>query len=146
MQTASKIGLKINTNKTKVMELLKNRNNTDTRFLTFKKINEFRYLRHVLNTKNDWISEIGEIIIKAERASFSLKKFLSSNIFSNNIQSQVIYYSNKTYAYGCEALTITSITERKLKTFENKIWRTICRPVYDNKKTNNLTENCKKKW
>jgi len=27
--------------------------------------------------------------------------------------------------YGCEAWTITSVTERRLTTFENKIWRMI---------------------
>lgn len=31
--------------------------------------------------------------------------------------------------YECEAWTTTSTTERKLKTFENKIWRKICGPL-----------------
>jgi len=38
-----------------------------------------------------------------------------------------------TLAYGCEAWTTTSTTERRLRTFENKIWRVICGPVYDNR-------------
>jgi transcriptional regulator GlxA family with amidase domain len=28
--------------------------------------------------------------------------------------------------YGCEAWTTTSVTERRLTTLENKIWRMIC--------------------
>ncbi|XP_025425552.1 uncharacterized protein LOC112694330 [Sipha flava] len=31
----------------------------------------------------------------------------------------------------CEAWTTTSTTERRLRTFENRIWRTICGPIYD---------------
>lgn len=43
-QALNKIGLKINTDKTKVIELLDNEDNTDTGCLTFEKANEFRYL------------------------------------------------------------------------------------------------------
>jgi len=40
-----------------------------------------------------------------------------------------------TLTYGCEAWTTTSNTEKKLRTFENKIWRVICGPMYyDNEK------------
>jgi len=28
--------------------------------------------------------------------------------------------------YGCEAWTTTSVTEQRLTTFKNKIWRMIC--------------------
>jgi hypothetical protein len=34
--------------------------------------------------------------------------------------------------YGYEAWTTTSTTERRLRIFENRIWRTICGPTYDN--------------
>ena len=36
-----------------------------------------------------------------------------------------------TLTYGCEAWTTTKQTERRLRTFENKIWRRICGPIYD---------------
>lgn len=49
-QAASKIGLKINTNKTNVMKLLENGDNTDTGSLTFEKVNEFQYLGAVLKS------------------------------------------------------------------------------------------------
>lgn len=37
-----------------------------------------------------------------------------------------------TLTCGCEMWTTTSNTERRLRTFENKMWRIICGPVYDN--------------
>ena len=44
-QAASKIGLKVNMDKTKIMELLgKEEDNTDTGSLGFEKVSEFRYL------------------------------------------------------------------------------------------------------
>jgi len=33
--------------------------------------------------------------------------------------------------YGCEAWITTTATERRLRTFKNKIWRKICGPVFD---------------
>jgi len=36
-----------------------------------------------------------------------------------------------TITYGCEAWTTTSTTERKLRTFNNKVWRKICGPLLD---------------
>jgi len=38
-------------------------------------------------------------------------------------------------SYGCKAWTITNTTERRLRTFEKRIWRTICGPVYDTENT-----------
>lgn len=38
------------------------------------------------------------------------------------------------FKYSCEAWTTTSITERKLKAFENKIWIIINGPIYESKK------------
>lgn len=38
-----------------------------------------------------------------------------------------------TLTYGCGTWTTTSNTERRLRTFENKIWKKICGPVYDNR-------------
>jgi hypothetical protein len=36
-----------------------------------------------------------------------------------------------TLTYGCEAWTKTKQTEKRLRTFENKIWRRICDSIYD---------------
>ncbi|KAF0762399.1 Reverse transcriptase domain-containing protein [Aphis craccivora] len=98
------------------MELLGEEDNTDTRSLAFEK-------------------EIGVRIIKAERATFALNKFLKSKVFSKKTKAR-IYTAiiRPTLTYGCEAWATTINTERKLRTFENKIWRVICGPMYDNEK------------
>ncbi|KAL4126110.1 hypothetical protein QTP88_010339 [Uroleucon formosanum] len=84
---------------------------------------------------NDWAREIGVRLVKAERAAFALNKFLQSKVFSKKTKAR-LYTAiiRPILTYGCEAWTTTSNTERKLRTFENKIWRVICGPVYDNEK------------
>ncbi|KAL4132173.1 hypothetical protein QTP88_009380 [Uroleucon formosanum] len=113
-RAASKIGLKINMDKTKIMELLgEEEDNSDTGSL----------------------GEIGVRLVKAERAAFALNKFLKSKVFSKKTKAR-LYTAiiRPILTYGCEAWTTTSNTEKKLRTFENKISRVICGPVYDNEK------------
>jgi len=109
-------------NKTKIMELL-------------GEVNEFRYLGTVLSKNNDWAREIGVRIIKAERAAFALNKFLKLKVFSKKTKARIYTAIIRlTLTYGCKAWTTTINMERKLRTFENKTWRVICGPVYDNEK------------
>jgi len=121
-RATSKIGLKINMDKTKIMELIGEEDNTDTRSLAFEKVNEFRYLGTVLSKNNDWASEIDVRIIQAEGAALALNKFLKSKVFSKKTKARM-YTSiiRPTLTYGCEAWTTTSNTERKFRTFDNKI-------------------------
>jgi len=88
-----------------------------------------------LSKNNDWTREIGVRIVKAERTAFALNKFLKSKVFSKKTKARLCTaIIRPTLTYGCEAWTTTSNTERKLRTSENKIWRVICGPVYDNEK------------
>ena len=138
-QAAGKVGLKINKEKTKIMKLLENEENEentddDDEAVSYEKVNEFQYLGAMLSVRNDWSREIGIRITKAERAAFALNKFLKSKLFSK--KTKIRLYTTiirPTLTYGCEAWTTTSNTERRLRTFENKIWRIICGPVYDNR-------------
>jgi len=86
----------------------------------------------MLRAKNDWSKEIGVRISKAERAAFALNKFLKSKLVSKKTETR-LYTAiiRPTLTYGCEAWTTNSTTERRLRTFENRIWRTICGPTYD---------------
>jgi len=81
-QAATRIGLKINAENTKIMELLENGDNPHTESLRFKKVDEFRYLIATLRAKNDWSKEIGVRIIKTEIGAFPFSKFLKSKLFS----------------------------------------------------------------
>lgn len=64
-----KVGLKINTNKTKIMELI------DSGI-------EFKYLAVTLSTRNDWSKEININIYKAEKTFYALTNFLNSKMLS----------------------------------------------------------------
>ncbi|KAL4149146.1 hypothetical protein QTP88_003152 [Uroleucon formosanum] len=86
-QAASKIGLKINAEKTKVMKLLEDGDNPNAGSLTFEKVDEFRYLGAMLSAKNDLSKEIGVKIAKAESAAFALNKFFKSKLFSKKTKT-----------------------------------------------------------
>jgi hypothetical protein len=72
------------------------------------------------------------LIAKAERASFALSKFFKSKALSKKtklrLYTEII---RPTLTYGCKVWTTKSVTKRRLRTFENKIWRRICEPVRD---------------
>lgn len=43
---------------------------------------------------------------------------------------------SSTLTYGCEAWTMTKITEKKLRTSENSVWSIMCGPSFDEAKGN----------
>lgn len=73
-------------------------------------------------------------VAKAKKASFSLSKFLKSKVFSKKTKLR-LYTAIiiPTLTYGHEIWTTTRVTVRRLRTFENKIWRMILEPVRDTK-------------
>jgi sorting nexin-29 len=126
-----RIGLNINTDKTKLLELLSREILLDVmKTISYEKVEEFQYLGILLSTKNDWSREIGSRITKAERAFFTLLKFFKSKLFSKRTKTR-LYTSiiKPILTYGCEVWTTTSVTQRRLRTFENKVWRRICGPI-----------------
>lgn len=73
-------------------------------------------------------------VAKAEKASFSLSKFLKSKVFSKKTKLRLYTaITIPTLTYGYEIWTTTSVTVRRLRTFENIIWRMILEPVCDTK-------------
>jgi len=123
----------ISDDKTKIMELLESDEDPrDMEELMYEKVENFTYLGATLSTKNDRAKEIGILISKAEKTFFTLTKFFRSKCLSR--KTKVRLYTaivRPTLTYGCEAWTTTNQTERRLRTFENKIWRRICGPIYD---------------
>jgi len=121
---AGKVGLKINREKTKIMKLLENERNTDDddEDVGYEKVNEFQCLGAMLSVKNNWLREIGIRITKDERTAFALNKFLKSKLFSKKTKAR-LYTAiiRPTLTYGCETWTTTNNTERRLRSFENKI-------------------------
>jgi len=75
---AKKVGLLINVEKTKILEILDSDPPQNVfESIAFEKAEEFQYLGALLSTKNDWSREISARIAKAERASFALSNSLS---------------------------------------------------------------------
>jgi hypothetical protein len=67
-----KVGLTINTNKTKLMELIDSDiDPQQSKGLTFEKVEEFKYLGTTLSIKNDWSKEINIPINKAEQTFYA---------------------------------------------------------------------------
>jgi len=65
---AGRIGLQINTDKTKLMELLNiEMVSSAIEILSYEKVEVFQYLGVLLSTKNEWSREIGARITKAEK-------------------------------------------------------------------------------
>jgi hypothetical protein len=132
-KAAEKVGLTINTNKTKLMELKDSDiDPQQIEGLTFEKVEEFKYLGATLNIKNDCSKEINIRINKMEKTFYALLKFLNSKTLSRRSKMR-LYVSiiRPTLTYGCEAWTRTVTTERRLRILENRIWRKICGPVFD---------------
>ncbi|VVC24222.1 Hypothetical protein CINCED_3A017438 [Cinara cedri] len=68
---AKTIGLNLNDNKTKVMELLPDNNQVDNVVVqehTFEKVHQFTYPEASISSNNDWSIELNSRIIKAEKA------------------------------------------------------------------------------
>jgi len=66
------VGLTINTNKTKLMELIDSDIDPQQREgLTFEKVEAFKYLGATLSIKNDWSKEINIRINKAEKTLYA---------------------------------------------------------------------------
>jgi sorting nexin-29 len=132
-EAAKKIGLEINTEKTKIMELIESGEvPNEIEDLNYEKVSDFKYLGATLSTKNDWSKEISIRINKAQKASYALTKFLTSKMLSRKTKVRLyVAIIRPTLTYGCEAWTTTKQTEKNLRVFENRVWRKICGPVID---------------
>lgn len=104
-----KIGLQINNDKLKIIELFENDEDLrDLEQLMYEKVEEFKYLDATLSTKNDWVKIIGLWISKVEKAFFTLAKLFRSKLLSRKIK--VTLYEaiiRSTLTYGCETWTTT---------------------------------------
>jgi len=116
------------------MELLREYNQVENVVIqghTFEKVHKFTYLGTSISGNNDWSIELNSRIIKAEKASFSLIKYLKSKLFSRKTKIH-LYTVIIRPTLGCEVWPLTNKMEQKLMSFENKILRFICGPVFDN--------------
>jgi len=80
-KAAKKIDLEINTEKTKIMELIESGEDpNESENLSYEKVSDFKYLGTTLSTKNEWLKEISIRINKAQKAFYALTKFFRSKM------------------------------------------------------------------
>ncbi|KAF0753466.1 Reverse transcriptase domain-containing protein [Aphis craccivora] len=98
--------------------------------LAYEKVSDFKYLRATLSTKSYWSKEISIQINKAQRTFYALTKFCTSKMLSRKTKARLyVAIIRPTLTYGCKAWTTTK--QSKLRTFELRIWRKICGPIFD---------------
>jgi hypothetical protein len=78
----------------------------DTKDWIYEKMNEFKYHGVCINTKNDWLQEIGLRIIKPGKASFALSKFFKTKMLSNKtkvgLYTVIVYYITVMMKFTCK--------------------------------------------
>ncbi|KAJ8879412.1 hypothetical protein PR048_020020 [Dryococelus australis] len=98
--------------------------------INLKKIEDFKYLRGLLNERNIMEKDILTRIQAGNRCSFSMRKMLKSKLLSRT--SKLMIYKTiiqPVLLYGAELWTLTKLIENKQMTFENGILRQIFGPV-----------------
>ena len=135
-EMASRIGLSINENKTKLMKITKgddqNNNVVVVGGLNVAYVNEFKYLGSIVTSKNEIEKEIKSRITSGNKCYYSLINLFKKR--SINIKTKCKIYTTvvrPVALYGCETWTLTKKLEKKLLVFENAILRRIAGPVYD---------------
>lgn len=104
---------------------------SDGEWLLNEKVNDFKYLGATLHTKNDWLKEINIRMDKAEKTFYALSKFFNAKMSRRTKSRLYVAIIRPVLVYWCEAWTTITTTERKLRTFENRVWRKICEPILD---------------
>jgi len=69
--------------------------------LNYEKVNDLKYLKTTLSTKNDWSKEISIQINKAQKASYVMAKFLTSKMLYRKTKiSLYVAIIRPTLTYG----------------------------------------------
>jgi hypothetical protein len=128
-------GLIVNENKTKYMEVTRtvvNGNHLQCGKYEFKHVKELSYLGSQLNQTNSTNCEIQARIISGNRCYYSCGALMKSRAL--NRSSKLKIYTaliRPVVTYGCEAWTLTSRNEQKLRIYQQKILRKIFGPIQD---------------
>ena len=134
-EAAGRIGLRINQEKTKVMEIARRGEldglvNIDG--MEVEVVESFKYLGMTVAGDGNIEEEINERIGAANRCLFSLMSLLKKRSISERTKLRVYNtIIRPILIYGCETWSLTKKQEKRLEVFENKILRIITGPVYD---------------
>lgn len=133
--SARDMGLTINEDKTKFMEIPTSTGNYPPFCVNdhiFERVSDFKYLGTVINDQNKLKAEINNRIKSANKCFFGLKKQLRSRLISR--RTKVRLYKTlilPVLLYASETWTLNLDTQRALEAFERKVLRTIFGPVQE---------------
>lgn len=132
---ASKMGLAINADKTKLMQAVFRKSlcvdkSVKVGNFEFEVVDDFIYLGSLVNNKNNVSMEIKRRITLANRCYFGLSKQMRSRNISR--ATKITLYKSlilPVLTYGAEAWVMSTADEKMLGVFERKILRKIFGPV-----------------
>ena len=134
-ETAERIGLRINQEKSKVMEIARRcelEDSVNIDGMEVEVVETFKYLGMTVGKDGKMNEEINQRIGAANRCLFSLISLLKKRSISRNTKMKVYNtIIRPILIYGCESWSLTKQQEKRLEVFENKILRIVVGPVYD---------------
>jgi hypothetical protein len=138
LDTAKRIGLEINTEKTEYL-IMQRGELADHVFpfleveqYKFQRVREFIYLGSILTEKNDELTEIKARLQSGNKCYYRLSNLLKTRMISKNLKIQ-LYRTliRPVVMYGCEVWTLRKSEQNRLLIFERKILRRIFGPCKD---------------
>ena len=132
-ESAKDVGLQINTEKTKYMEMKRTAPHSNTSVDGIGAVDQFVYLGSTINSNGNEEDEIDKRILATNRIYFSLQNILKSKDISK--ENKIKIYKTlirPVLTYGSETWTIRKATGERLKRVERKILRRVFGPVFEN--------------
>jgi len=129
--TAKVIGLEVNADKTKYLNMSAGQNAGRSRSMetdnsSTELAKEFKYLGKTLTNKNSIQEEIKSRLKLGNASYYSVQNLLSSSLLSKKLKIKIYRTINLLVVlYGCETWSLTLREERRLRVFENRVWRKI---------------------
>jgi hypothetical protein len=95
-------------------------------------VEEFKYLGTTLTNKNSIQEETKSRLKLGNACYYSVQNLLSSSLLSNNLKTKLCRtIILPVVLYGCETWSLTLREERRLRVFENRVFRRVFGPKRD---------------
>jgi len=93
---------------------------------SIEKVEEFKYLGTTLTNQNFIQEEIKSRLKLGNACYYSVQNLLSSRLLSKNLKIKIYrIIILPVVPYGCETWSLTLMEERRLKVFENRVFRRV---------------------
>ena len=132
--TSKETGLEVNADKTKYMVISRDQNAVQCHSMkidnsSFERVEEFIFWEQLLINQNSIQEEIKRRLKSGNACYYSVQNLLSSSFLPNNLNNK-IYRTIilPVVLSGCETWSLTDREERRLRVFENRVFKRIFRP------------------